>query len=326
MRVNNKDNEVAVEWNGMWLDHMAFRSMAQWSKIGINSSHKCHLKRHHLPPISNHPPRLCADMNSRDNLTTAPIHHSLPLQRLCPQATAAPSSRTTTERRSHLLCCIDFDPRIHFIESLDCHLVFHSASAASPSAEQSTNSTEPLHHSEPNPERNSQTSEANMPRMRHRMRSRRGGSRGSLNRPHHSPVSDSTSSLAEQTTGCYPNTRSGRGHSQSYSLHSMPPASPPSEFPSIFASPPKGTPFNPQQHLQNAQFTFCSSLNKPIIFATLSIFFHEMEQPIEGKATAGGGRTKAIGEQATEGGGHTKAKLDMAQTRTHGARNRQTEK
>lgn len=51
-----------------------------------------------------------------------------------------------------------------------------------------------------------------------------------------------------------------------------------------------------------------------------------MEQPIEGKATAGGGRTKAIGEQATEGGGHTKAKLDMAQTRTHGARNRQTEK
>lgn len=91
MRVNNKDNEVAVEWNGMWLDHMAFRSMAQWSKIGINSSHKCHLKRHHLPPISNHPPRLCADMNSRDNLTTAPIHHSLPLQRLCPQATAAPA-------------------------------------------------------------------------------------------------------------------------------------------------------------------------------------------------------------------------------------------
>ena len=277
MQVINKDNEVAVDWIGMWLAHMAFRRLAQWSKIGINNSHKCNLTGCRLQPVSNHPPSLCANMNSRDNFTTAPVHPPLPLQCLCPQVAAAPSSHTTTGRRCHLLYYIDFGHGIHFTQSLDCHCVFHSTFVVSPYIEQPTNSIESLHHSEPNPERNSQTSEDNMTRTGHCMRSRRGGSRGNLTRPQRSPVSDSTSSLAEQTLGRYPNTHSRRGRSQSFCLHSSTPASPPSSIPSIFSSSPSGTPSNPQLHPQTTQFTFRLAPNKPIITATISIFFHETE-------------------------------------------------
>jgi len=159
MWVLSKDNKVAVEWNGMWPNHMALRNLAHWSKTDINNCHKWQLRGCHLQLVCNHPSQLHAKMNTDHTLATAPVHHPLHLQCLCPQATATPSSLTSTGRRCHLLYCIDLGPGIHFTESLACHFIFHSTSVASPSSKLLLNFTEPLHHSEPNSGRNFQTLE-----------------------------------------------------------------------------------------------------------------------------------------------------------------------
>lgn len=203
--------------------------------------------------------------------STAPVSYPLPLQCQCPQATTTPSSRTAMGRRCNILCCTDLCPRIHFTQSLIYNLIFHSVSVANPSSVTTSDPSTPSHHSEPSTCRHSPTLGINMPRTRHRMRSRKGGSGGRLPRSPLAPASETTSSSAPLTSGRYPNPRSGRCRSRPLRLHLTHSTSPPCEIPS-----------NPQPPLHSAQFFYRCSLNQPIITATISITSHEEVQTIEG--------------------------------------------
>ena len=111
---------------------------------------------------------------------------------------------------------------------------------------------------------------APMPRVRHRMRCRRGSTRGQSRR---APSSTSTEMTSGQSSdyylGRYPNTRSGRGRLVA-SGHRM--DSPAPGFPT--ASSPSPT-------TRTAQFSFDCTLNRPRITAVVTVVFREEAQTEE---------------------------------------------
>ena len=100
---------------------------------------------------------------------------------------------------------------------------------------------------------------SSMPRLRHRMRSCRGGTRGrppSVSPSHSSNAPSRSSGLI---AGNYPRTRSGRGHF----------------IPSTSVPPPT---------TGSARFTFDSALNRPKNYVLFSVIFQEEVQPGESNA------------------------------------------
>ena len=100
----------------------------------------------------------------------------------------------TRRRSGQLNCCLDFAAYLHFSRSS----LFLSSSVSWNSAS-------------PSPLVPTASETTPMPRMRQRMRCRRGGTRG---QPLHAPSSPSTKSSSHSSdyyVGHYPNTRSGRG-------------------------------------------------------------------------------------------------------------------
>ena len=144
--------------------------------------------------------------------------------------------RTVTIRRSgQLNCCLDLAAYLHFSRSGPCLSSSVSWNSASPS---------PLVPTAPET--------APMPRVRHRMRFRRGSTRGQPLRAPSSPSTESTSGQSsDYYVGRYPNTRSGWGRVVG-SGHRM--DSPTPRFPT--ASSPSPT-------TRTAQFSFNFSLNRP---------------------------------------------------------------
>ena len=111
---------------------------------------------------------------------------------------------------------------------------------------------------------------APMPRVRHRMRCRRGSTRRQPRRAPSSPSIESTSGQSsDYYLGRYPNTRSGRGRLVA-SGHRM--DSPAPGFPT--ASSPSPT-------MHTVQFSFNFSLNRPRITASVTVVFREEAQTEE---------------------------------------------
>ena len=108
-----------------------------------------------------------------------------------------------------------------------------------------------------------------MPRVRQRMRCRRGSTRGQLLRAPSSPSTELSFGQSSDYAGRYPNTRSGRGRVVG-SGHRMDSHAP--HFPT--ASSPSPT-------MRTAQFSFNFSLNNPRITASVNVVFREEAQTEE---------------------------------------------
>ena len=101
-----------------------------------------------------------------------------------------------------------------------------------------------------------------MPRLCHRMRSRKGGTRGRPSSAQSSPSSVSPSLSSGFLAGHYPRTHSGRGRLLDSRLSSGSPARRPPAF-----SPPPTT--------GSVRFTFNNALLRPRITAIFTVVFHE---------------------------------------------------
>ena len=157
---------------------------------------------------------------------------------------------TVTGRRSQLNCCLGLGENLNFSRSGLCLSSSVSWNPASLSRLVPTAETAP------------------MPRLRQRMRCRKGSTRGQPLRAPSSPSTDSSSGQSSDNyTGRYPNTRSGRGRivGSGQRMHSPAP-----HFPTA-SSPSKAT-------TRNAQFLFNCSLNRPRIIASVTVVFHEEAQ------------------------------------------------
>ena len=109
-----------------------------------------------------------------------------------------------------------------------------------------------------------------MPRVRHRMRCRRGSTTGQPLRAPSSPSTESTSGQSsDYYVGRYPNTRSGRGRLVG-SGHCM-------DFP----APGFPTASSPSPTTHTVQFSFNCSLNRPRITASVTVVFREEAQTEE---------------------------------------------
>ena len=100
---------------------------------------------------------------------------SPPLQSYCPLEVVEPSSCTPTGRRCSLWCCIEFLSGHHYSQSFLCHLNLSAASGLTTTSELPSlwchRLASPSTQSAPHPYYTT------MPRLRHRMRWRRGSRR-----------------------------------------------------------------------------------------------------------------------------------------------------
>lgn len=226
--------------------------------VGRLGSHlaKCFILRAHRRWIKNTLQVTFIDSESCDELTsfntmalanhfvTPPLLHGV-----CPPQAAEPCFRTATGSRCLILPCQDFGNGFHFSHS--CHCLLDCGSPTPATAHRCLHS-------------NSFAVNSAMARLRHRMRSRRGGLRGGFNRSQasFSSTSDSPDLTTEfpnsliNPTHNYPNTRSGRGWRDN-AVHTV------------------DLPLPPLSGPHNTQFRFCSSLNRPTITATITISFKE---------------------------------------------------
>ena len=108
-----------------------------------------------------------------------------------------------------------------------------------------------------------------MPRLRHRMRSRRGSSRGLPSSDHSNPSSVTSSMSSGLGTSHYPWTRSERGRTQEFRQNWSSQAPPP-----LASSVPT---------TGSARFIFNSSLTRPRITAILSVVF--LEESLYGESS-----------------------------------------
>jgi len=181
----------------------------------------------------------------------------------CPLQASEPSSCTVTGRRCWLTCCVDFGNGHHHSHSSFCHLTIALPDSAPV-----------LNHSIIG---SSEHSARNSDMVQHRMRSRRGGTRGGSSRPQTEPNPEPTASSPSYelfhpqryVLGRYADTRSRRGHALS-----------PGVSHGYFAVHSASFPLPPHPASHSTQFSFCSTLNRPVITATITILFAEdNEQP-----------------------------------------------
>ena len=139
-------------------------------------------------------------------------------------AALEPSSRTTTRRRCQLLRCIKMNKGAHFSHNPLCCYRIATSALNSATDSRIPHSPASASHSIPSPAppstRHTDIHQAKMPRLRHKMRSRMGSSKGRAIRPPSLSPSDlaqgdsSSPSTTALGTGRYPKTRSGRGQAQ----------------------------------------------------------------------------------------------------------------
>lgn len=240
--------------------------MTGWTVSGMGSHLANYIVlRAYLRRIKNTLRAIINDLESCDKLTSintmAPIDRFVnpPLPHgVCSLQAAEPCIRTATGSRCLIRPCQDFGNGFHFLRSN------HYLLDRGP--------TTPTHTQR---RLSSNSSAINldyifaMAHLRHRIRSRRGGTRGGFIRSQASTssASDSPDSTTEMPnpliypTHHYPNTRSGRGRRDNV-VHSM-------DFP-----------------LPPFQFHFRSSLNRPTIIATITISFEEestMQAPLSSR-------------------------------------------
>lgn len=186
---------------------------------------------------------------------------------------AEPSLHTTMGICCRLLCCVDLGNGHHFSQSFLCHLRFE---VFTPSSSLDLNSPAP--HNTPSvalclpPDltihRLLQLSRRRIMRQHHRMRCRRGGSRGNATRPSSLPPSVSTSPFASPPLspsnylflGQYLDTRSGQGRMGTNEVRHLGGLA---QHTSTTASS------------QQAQFQFRYSMDRLLIIATVTIDFRE---------------------------------------------------
>lgn len=213
MRVHITVNRLAAEQDRKRPCHMALRNPTHKSIKCINIGHKWKLSWHCLQTACIYLPRLGSMMTFGNINSTTPVSNPLSLQCQCPLAAAEPSSCTATGRHCSILSYINLGLGIHFTQILLCNFIFHPVSATNPSFELTSEPAMPSRHSKLSPYKHPPTLGVNMPRTRHRMRSRRGGSKGKLSLSPPSLASNTSSPSAQLPSDHYPNTRSGRGRS-----------------------------------------------------------------------------------------------------------------
>lgn len=189
------------------------------------------------------------------------------LHGVCFQHAAEQCFRTTIGSRCLMLPCQDFSNGYHFSHSCHCLLICGSPTLA------------PAQRRLPS---NSSTINSTMACLKHRMRSRRGGSHGDFNRSRASTSStsdspDSTTELPNSLmnpTHSYPNIKSGRGW-RNNDVHTV------------------DLPLPPLFGPHNTQFRFCSSLYRPTITATITISFEEVSATPATLSSRGNKQNKA---------------------------------
>lgn len=265
MRVINSAGTVQQIRAGKWRGHMATRASTQKPTAIINGvlmlcEGQVNLTLIHKMAISDRLPSVMSLLNCNRLLVVA-----------------KPSSCTTTGRKCQILYCIEMVEDAHFLHNLLC--CFRTAATAlnSDSERQIPHSPSPTSHFIPRPAppstRRTNSNQANMPHLRHRMQCRSGSNRGKATCPPSSSLSASTPSdssspsTAAHFTSRYPSTRSGRGHAQTVGSKSAVDAHYPPD-----ASVPTMQPYH------STQFQFCCMLEHPCIIATISIAFREEPQ------------------------------------------------
>lgn len=205
--------------------------------------------------------------------------HPSPVGGTCPPACAVPSEHTQTGRRCSILGCLETLLGFHFTQTSFCHLNSCFPSHAADFQRSSLNSDYSfcLKHS--------WLCSALIPRLRQRMRCRRGTSRGCSSRPR--PSISSPSDSSEEDVDRSLHLDSGRQRGRSFppgSSHFVPTSQPPPPV-SQPASPASNFPTNPalRHSSQRAEFCFNCSLNKPVLTAFITVTICE-ESPIPAPA------------------------------------------
>lgn len=205
----------------------------------------------------------------QDNLHTTLVRHSLrrfmtwqfkPLNFSCPAEVSLPSFRTQVGRRCLLTCCFDLYPGLHFSHSPFCSGLNATSSAL-------WNALPPRLLSGPRRDLC-----PTMPRLRHRLRCRRGNTRASSSRGWHSP---SISSDSSSPTDSFERPRVRR-HSSNMRNRTSPASRRPR--PGSSRSPAAPLPAAPLHSPSSAIFHFQSNSNKPLIIATVTVSFKEVAE------------------------------------------------
>lgn len=197
-------------------------------------------------------------------LTMAPDHNPgiLPLFHCtCPLQVAEPTERTSTGRHCWIVCCLDSGNGYHHSQTIICN--------STPVLQHFDSSVQNSHVYSPSAYPDSFSAPLST-MVRHSMLSRRDGTRGGNSRSEarHRSISDSLTSVAENPH--YPNTRSGWGRA---GLHCS------GRNEAAVRTAPFPLPLHQVPHTM--KFQYCSSLNYPVIIATISISItKEAEQNI----------------------------------------------
>lgn len=264
MRVFNSASTTQQKWVGKWRDYLATHASTQKTTSEINGILMLCMGRGSLILVLN------MAHSNRLSLTLPPMNHNyLP-------TVAEPSSRTTTRRCCKILCCIEMVEGAHFLHSLLCTLRSNASALNPGSTLRIIGPPAPSSHSIPviSPcPRLPNLNQINMHHLHHRMRCRRGGSRGHAIHPPSLSLSALTPSAASSplTTshlmGRYPATCSGRGRAQTTSSERTEDVPQP-----LVVSVPSMQP----SHL--TPFQFHCTLDHPCIIATVSVAFIDMPQ------------------------------------------------
>lgn len=252
----------SIPWNDKKLGHMATRVPFQSNLWKITIDLQATLLWCSCQEIySTHK----AMASSNHNTSFPPL-----INYSCPPQAAELSSHTITGRCCWLLCCVDLGNGYHFSQmthsELNCaqnpyvFLLNNHSIPRNPSAS-------PINNFDIN---------TVMARTRHRVHSRRGGSRGGRIHPHATPrlelASPSSSPSINHSHGTFsgrhPATHSGRVHSQAHGSRRGNAATQTANLP---------LPPHPFQHM--FQFRFHASLPQPIVIATITITFSEEINP-----------------------------------------------
>lgn len=185
-----------------------------------------------------------------------------PLNFRCPEEASSPSFRTQVGRRCPLICCFDLSPGLHFTHNPFCSGLVATSSELWDTLPPRFLSGPTLG---PCP---------TMPRLRHRLRCRRGSVRASSARRWRS---HSDSSASSSSAASYEHSREGRHSSPAHrrrSLASLRPRSGSSR------PPADSRPAAPLHNPSTAIFHYQSSANKPLIIATITVSFKEVAETI----------------------------------------------
>lgn len=180
----------------------------------------------------------------------------------------------TMRKRCQILHCIEMVEGTHFSHNLLCcyriaastlNFAFELRIPHSP-----TPTGHPIPHPTPPSTRQTNSNQTNMPRLRHRMRCRRGSSRGRVTRPpllsllNSIPSDSSTPSTTAHFTSQCPATRSGWGCAQTAcSKHATNSHQPPNASVSMM------------QPYHSTQFQFRCTLECPCIIVAIFVAFRE---------------------------------------------------